>query len=403
MKRHGLTRNALGALPLPPELGLARVRHLNGRSRLNPTSVGERVGVRGFEAHREGLTPHPTPLPMGEGAERVRGASVGMRRRAFLTLLAAGAAWPLAARAQQARMPVIGVLGATSAHGYAAQLAAFRRGLAEAGFVEGRDVAIEYRWAEDQYERLPELAAELVRRQVAVIATIGGNAASMAAKAATRTIPIVFHGSVDPVEAGFVASLNRPGGNLTGVVTLNIDTGQKRVELIHELVPTASAIGLILNPTNAVAEAQTKDLQAAARTLGLKLHVLQASTEAEFEPAFAALMQLRAGGLVIGTDGFLVSRSEQLAALTLRHALPAIFQYRPFVEAGGLMSYGGSVTDSYRLSGIYTGRILKGEKPADLPVQQATKVELIINLKTAKALGLTVPLPLLGRADEVIE
>ena len=317
-----------------------------------------------------------------------------MKRREFISLLGCTvAAWPLAARAQQARMPVIGVLGATSAHGYAAQLAAFRRGLNEAGFVEGRDVAIEYRWAEDQYERLPELAADLVRRQVTVIATIGGNAAAMAAKAATRTIPVVFHGSIDPVEAGFVASLNRPGGNLTGVVTLNIDTGQKRVELIHELVPAASTIGLILNPTNAVAEAQTKDLQAAARTLGLKLHVLHASTEAELEPAFAALMQLRAGGLV----------SEQLAALTLRHAVPAIFQYRAFVEAGGLMSYGGSVTDSYRLSGIYTSRILKGEKPAELPVQQATKVELIINLKTAKALGLTVPLPLLGRADEVIE
>ncbi len=331
-----------------------------------------------------------------------------MRRRDFISLLGGAAAsssflWPLAARAQQARMPVIGVLGATTAHGYAAQLAAFRRGLNEAGFVEGRDVAVEYRWAEDQYERLPELAADLVRRQVTVIATIGGNAAAMAAKAATRTIPIVFHGSVDPVEAGFVASLNRPGGNMTGVVTLNIDTGQKRLELIHELVPAASTIGLILNPTNAVAETQSKDLQAAARTLGLKLHVLHASTEAGFEPAFAALMQLRAGGLVIGTDGFLVSHSEQLAALTLRHALPAIFQYRAFVEAGGLMSYGGSVTDSYRLSGVYTGRILKGEKPGDLPVQQATKVELIINLKTAKALGLTVPLPLLGRADEVIE
>jgi putative ABC transport system substrate-binding protein len=325
------------------------------------------------------------------------------RRREFITLLAAAAAWPLAARAQQARMPVIGVLGATSAHGYAGQLAAFRRGLAEAGFVEGRDVAIEYRWAEDQYERLQELAADLVRRQVTVIATIGGNAAAIAAKAATRTIPVVFHGSIDPVEAGFVASLNRPGGNLTGVVTLNIDTGQKRLELIHEVVPTASTIGLILNPTNAVAATQTKDLQKAARTLGLKLHVLHASTEAEFDPAFAALIESRVGGLVIGTDGFLVSRSEQLAALTQRHALPAIFQYRPFVEAGGLMSYGGSVTDSYRLSGVYTGRILKGEKPADLPVQQATKVELIINLKTAKALGLTVPLPLLGRADEVIE
>jgi putative ABC transport system substrate-binding protein len=325
-----------------------------------------------------------------------------MNRRAFISFAAAAAAWPRAARAQQA-MPVIGVLGATTAQGYAAQLAAFRRGLAEVGFVEGRDVAIEYRWAEDQYERLPELAADLVRRHVAVIATIGGNAASVAAKAATRTIPVVFHGSVDPVEAGFVASLNRPGGNLTGVVTLNIDTGQKRLELMHELVPTASTIALLLNPTNTVAETQTKDLQAAARTLGLELHVLHATTEREFEPAFADLMRLRAGGLVIGTDGFLVSSSEQLAALTLRHAVPAIFQYRAFVEAGGLMSYGGSVTDSYRLSGIYSGRILKGEKPGDLPVQQATKVELILNLKTAKALGLTVPLPLLGRADEVIE
>jgi putative tryptophan/tyrosine transport system substrate-binding protein len=325
-------------------------------------------------------------------------------RREFITLLGgAAAAWPLTARAQQPHMPAVGVLGATSASGFAAQLAAFRRGLSEAGVVEGRDAAIEYRWADDQYERLPELAADLVRRQVAVIATIGGNAASVAARAAIKTIPIVFHGSVDPVEAGFVASLNRPGGNMTGVVSLNVDTGQKRLELLHELVPAANTIALLLNPTNAVAETQSNDLLAAARTLGLELHVLHASREGEFEPAFARLMQLRAGGLVIGTDGFLVSRSERLAALTLRHALPAIFQYRAFAEAGGLMSYGGSVTDSYRLSGVYTGRILKGEKPADLPVQQATKVELIINLKTARALGLTVPLPLLGRADEVIE
>ena len=327
-----------------------------------------------------------------------------MRRRDFIALLGSTvAAWPLAAGAQQPAMPVVGVLGATSANGFAAQLAAFRRGLSEAGVVEGRDAAIEYRWADNQYERLPELAADLVRRQVAVIATIGGNAASVAARAATKTIPIVFHGSVDPVEAGFVASLNRPGGNMTGVVSLNVDTGQKRLELLHELVPTANTIALLLNPTNAVAETQSNDLLAAARTLGLELYVLHASTEGEFEPAFARLMQLRAGGLVIGTDGFLVSRSERLAALTLRHALPTIFQYRAFAEAGGLMSYGGSVTDSYRLSGVYTGRILKGQKPADLPVQQATKVELIINLKTARALGLTVPLPLLGRADEVIE
>jgi putative tryptophan/tyrosine transport system substrate-binding protein len=301
-----------------------------------------------------------------------------MRRREFIAFLGGAAlAWPLAARAQQPAMPAVGVLGATSASGFAAQLAAFRRGLSEAGVVEGRDAAIEYRWADDQYERLPELAADLVRRQVAVIATIGGNAASVAARAATKTIPIVFHGSVDPVEAGFVASLNRPGGNMTGVVSLNVDTGQKRLELLHELVPAANTIALLLNPTNAVAETQSNDLLAAARTLGLELHVLHASREGEFEPAFARLMQLRAGGLVIGTDGFLVSRSERLAALTLRHALPAIFQYRAFAEAGGLMSYGGSVTDSYRLSGVYTGRILKGQKPADLPVQQATKVELI--------------------------
>src|SRR5260221_6551617 len=325
-----------------------------------------------------------------------------MNRREFISFGAAAAAWPRAACAKQA-MPVIGVLGATTAQGYAAQLAAFRRGLAEVGFVEGRDVAIEYRWAEDKYEGLPELAADLVRRHVAVIATIGGNAASVAAKAATRTIPVVFHGSVDPVEAGLVASLNRPGGNVTGVVTLNIDTGQKRLELLHELLPAATTIGLLFNPTNAVAEIQSKDLQAAARTLGLQLRIVHASTEHDFDPAFATLSQARAGGLVIGTDGFLVSQSAQLAALAVRHALPAIFQYRAFVTAGGLMSYGGSVTDSYRLSGVYTGRILKGEKPADLPVQQATKVELIINLKTARTLGLTFPITLLGRADEVIE
>jgi ABC-type uncharacterized transport system substrate-binding protein len=328
-----------------------------------------------------------------------------MRRREFIALFGgAVAAWPLVARAQQPSMPVIGILGATTAQGYAAQVSAFLQGLKEVGFVEGRDVAIEYRWAEDQYDRLPALAADLVRRRVAVIATIGGNAASLAAKAATATIPVVFHGSLDPVKAGFVASLNRPGGNLTGLVTLNVDTGQKRLELIHEVVPAVTTMGLLLNPTNKVtAETQSKDLQAGARALGLQLRVLHASTERDFDAAFAALTQMRAGGLVIGTDGFFVSHSEQLAALTLRHATPAIFQYRAFAAAGGLMSYGGSVTDSYRLAGVFTGRILKGEKPADLPVQQSTKVELIINLKTAKAFGLTVPMSLLGRADEVIE
>jgi len=243
----------------------------------------------------------------------------------------------------------------------------------------------------------------MVRRQVAVIATLGGNTASVAAKAATTTIPVVFHGSVDPVEAGLVASLNRPGGNVTGVVTLNMDTGQKRLELMHELLPAATTIGLLLNPANAVAEIQSKDLQAAARTLRLQLHIANASAERDFDAAFTTLSQGRIGGLVIGTDGFLVSQSEQLAALTVRYALPTIFQYRAFVTAGGLMSYGGSVTDSYRLSGVYTGRILKGEKPGELPVQQATKFDFVINLKTAKAIGIEIPATLLARADEVIE
>jgi putative ABC transport system substrate-binding protein len=327
-----------------------------------------------------------------------------MKRREFIGLVGAAAAIPLVARAQQASMPVVGALGATTAHGYAAQLAAFRQGLNDAGIVEGRDAVIEYRWADDQYDRLPELVADLVRRRVAVIATIGGNAASLAAITATTTIPVVFHGSLDPVKAGFVASLNRPGRNATGVVTLNVDTGQKRLELMHEVVPAATTLGLLLNPTNKVStEAQSKDLQAGARDLGIKLRVLSASTQHDFENVFASLKQMQVGGLVIGTDGFFVSQSEQLAALTIRHAMPAIFQYRAFVAAGGLMSYGGSVTESYRLSGIYVGRILKGEKPADLPVQQSTKVELIVNLKTAKALGLNVPISLLGRADEVIE
>jgi putative ABC transport system substrate-binding protein len=327
-----------------------------------------------------------------------------MKRREFIGLVGAAAAIPLVARAQQASMPVVGVLGATTAHGYAAQLAAFRQGLNDAGIVEGRDAVIEYRWADDQYDRLPELAADLVRRRVAVIATIGGNPASLAAMTATTTIPVVFHGSLDPVKAGFVASLNRPARNATGVVTLNVDTGQKRLELIHEVVPAATTLGLLLNQTNkVVTEAQSKDLQAGARDLGIKLRVLNASTQRDLENVFGSLKQMQIGGLVIGTDGFFVSQSEQLAALTIRHAMPAIFQYRAFVAAGGLMSYGGSVTESYRLSGIYVGRILKGEKPADLPVQQSTKVELIVNLKTAKALGLNVPISLLARADEVIE
>jgi putative ABC transport system substrate-binding protein len=301
-------------------------------------------------------------------------------------------------------MPVIGVLAAESPDLFAGRLRAFRDGVKEAGYVEGQNVAIEYRWADNQNDRLPALAADLVRRQVTVIAAPGSTAAALAAKAATMTIPIVFYVGVDPVGAGLVASLSRPGGNLTGVSTLNVELGPKRLELLREVVPTATIIALLINPTNpTLAESLSRDLQAAARTLGLQLHILHANTERDFDTVFATLVQLRAGALVIGPDALFNGRSEQLAALALRHAMPAIYQNREFAAAGGLLSYGASLTDATRLTGVYTGRILKGEKPVDLAVQQATKVDLIINLKTARALGLTVSLPLLGRADEVIE
>ena len=331
-----------------------------------------------------------------------------IKRREFITLLGSAAVAssflrPSVARAQQPAMPVIGFLSSASSDQDAGRLRGFRQGLNEAGYVEGRNVAIEYRWAEEQNNRLPALAADLVNRQVAVIATAGQALGAFAAKAATKTIPIVFLIGGDPVALGLVDSLNRPGGNLTGVSTLSAELEPKRLELLHGLLPTATTIGALINPTNPNAATQSRDLQAAARTLGLKLQILNADAERDFDGVFAKLVELQAGGLVIATDGLFISRGEHLSALAARHAIPAIFQFRAFAEAGGLMSYGGSLADMYRQSGAYAARILKGERPADLPIQQTTKVELIINLRTAKALGLTVPLPLIGRADEVIE
>lgn len=326
-----------------------------------------------------------------------------MQRRDFITLLGGAATWPLAARAQQPAMPVIGFLRNTAATGSKPIVTAFLQGLKEAGFVDGQSVAIEYRWADNQNDRLPALAADLIRRQVAVIVAAGIPAA-LAAKAATTTIPIAFEIGADPIEAGLVASLNRPGGNLTGVTTVNVELAPKRLELVHEVVPTTRSIALLVNPASPFnAERLSTDTQIAARTLGLQLYVLHASTESDFDTVFASLVQMRAGALVIVSDSFFLSRIEQLAALTVRHAVPTISAYREFTAAGGLMSYGGSLTDAYRLTGVYAGRILKGDRPADLPIQQATKVELYINQKTAKALGLTVPQALLSRADDVIE
>jgi ABC-type uncharacterized transport system substrate-binding protein len=326
-----------------------------------------------------------------------------VRRRDFIKVIAGSTAlWPLAVRAQQPAMPIIGFINAAPAQSYGPQLAAFLKGLDEKGYVDGRNVTIEYRWAENHNDRLPSMAADLVRRQVTVI-TATTTPAALAAKAATTTIPIVFTTVGDPVRLGLVTSLNRPGGNVTGVTQLNVEVAPKRLELLRQLVPTTSVMALLVNSANPNAEANTKDLQAAARTLGLELHVLNASTERDFDAVFAKLVQLRAGGLVIGADNLFASRIEQLAALALRHAVPTIYQSRDFVVAGGLLSYGTDFRETYRLAGNYTGRVLKGEKPADLPVQQASKVEFYINLKTAKALGLNVPAAMQARVDEMIE
>jgi putative tryptophan/tyrosine transport system substrate-binding protein len=325
-----------------------------------------------------------------------------MRRREFITFVGGMAvAWPVVARAQQS-LPVIGFLNGASSDGFAPMVAAFRQGLKEAGYVEGQNVVIEYRWANGEYDQLPALAADLVGRQVLVIAATG-TPANLVAKTVTGTIPIVFTTGSDPVQLGLVATLNRPGANVTGVTQLTGEVLPKRIELAHELVPTATIIALLVNPRNPTAATLTRVSQAAAATLGVRLEVLNASTEAGVEEAFAVLLEKRAGALVIAADAFFNGHAELLASLSIRHLVPAIYEFRQFVAAGGLVSYGGSIVESYRLAGVYTGKILKGDKPGDLPVQQSTKIEMIINLKTAKALGITVPLSLLGRADEVIE
>jgi len=327
-----------------------------------------------------------------------------MRRREFITLLGGVAAtWPLTARAQQPAMPVVGFINAASAQSYARQLAAFLKGLGELGYVDGRNVVVEYRWADGQNDRLPAMAADLVHRQVTVIAATTTPGA-IAAQAATTTIPIVFEAGTDPVRLGLVANLNQPGGNVTGVTSLGVEITPKRLELLHELLPTAKVMALLVNPADrALAQAQTREIVSAARSRGLKLHVLNASNEREFDEVFAELKRLRVDGLVMGAGSVFLGNLNKLAALTVRHAVPTISIYRDFAVAGGLMSYGTDPSESYRLAGVYTGRVLKGENPAELPVMQATKFDWVINLKTAKALGINVSPSMQARADEMIE
>jgi putative ABC transport system substrate-binding protein len=326
-----------------------------------------------------------------------------MRRRDFITLVGGATMWPFAARAQRPTTPVVGFVNAAAQQDYKRQLAAFLKGLAESGYVEGRNVAIEYRWAEGRIDRLPTMMADLIRRQVAVIAATSTPAA-IAAKVATATIPIVFETGADPVQLGLVSNLSRPGGNLTGVTQTSVETMPKRLQVLHELVPAARVMALLVNPADAnLSDAYIREAQVAARVLGVELHIVKASSETEFDGAFAKVKELRTEGLVISGGALFTGSGERLAALTLRHAVPAAFASREFVAAGGLVAYGSAVADAYRLAGVYTGRILAGDKPADLPVQQATKVEMYINLKTAETLGINVPNTLIGRADEVIE